>query len=201
MADYNGMKKLAKELGVKDYVGKKAEKLMDMILDFIEEKMDQEGWPEENQEAMAFYNENTESEGAEEEEDLDEVAEAEEAETEDEEEEEEEEDLDEVEEKVKTAKAEKEKQKKEKAKNKVAKTKNVKSTKKKDIELDEFGFPVGSNPSKFAAAIKKKPMKMGEVKKEKWNSTGATFYAPWKKLVATGIGVKTEDGKLTIKEK
>jgi len=111
MADYNGMKKLAKELGVKGYVGKKAEKLMDMILDFIEEKMDQEGWPEENQEAMAFYNENTESEGAAEEEDLDEVAEAEEAETEDEEEY-----LDEVEEKVKTAKAEKEKQKKEKKK-------------------------------------------------------------------------------------
>ena len=33
-----------------------------------------------------------------------------------------------------------------------------------------------------------------------WNETRSTFYTPWKKLVAQGVGVKV-DGKMTIKVK
>jgi len=114
MADYNVMKKLAKDLGVKGYIGKKADKLMDMILDNIEARMDEDGWPEENPEAMEFYEANT-------------APAEDEEEGEYEEEEEEEIDLDEEEEKVMKAK--------EKAKEKKAEKKKEKAAAKKSNEV------------------------------------------------------------------
>ena len=53
------MKKMAKELGLKS-VGVKKGKLLDGILDKIEEQMDVEGWSDKHKEFMVFYNENTE---------------------------------------------------------------------------------------------------------------------------------------------
>jgi len=180
--DYAGLKEIAKRLGTK-HVAVKKEKMLDNILDKIEELMELENWADENQDLMEFYEANTEDDGEEE-------VEKEEVEKE-EVDEEVEEVLKEVEEKV------------EKVKKKAEKKEKAKESGKKRIldpkDLDEFGlFPKDSKPAKFAAAIKKKPMKMAEIKKLEWNPTGASFYSPWKKLVAAGFGVKTNDGKLSI---
>ena len=65
--DYAEMKVAAKKLGIKS-VGVKKEKMLDSILDKIEEMMDVEGWVEAHQDLMTIYNAETETEAGEEEE-------------------------------------------------------------------------------------------------------------------------------------
>jgi len=65
--DYAEMKVAAKKLGIKS-VGVKKEKMLDSILDKIEEMMDVEGWVEAHQDLMTIYNAETETEADEEEE-------------------------------------------------------------------------------------------------------------------------------------
>ena len=67
--DYKEMKDAAKKLGVKSF-GLKKEKLLDSVLDKIEEMMDVEGWVEAHQDLMTLYNAETEEYAGEDEEGL-----------------------------------------------------------------------------------------------------------------------------------
>ena len=75
---------------------------------------------------------------------------------------------------------------------------NNKSDKKPDKKKDEFGFPIGSQSNLFVNTIKEKPMTMAEIKKEKWNAKGGTYYSVWKRLQELKVGMKTADGKMSI---
>ena len=130
--DYAEMKVAAKKLGIKS-VGVKKEKMLDSILDKIEEMMDVEGWVEAHQDLMTIYNAETETEAGEEEEEGIETSEGIEVN---------EDELAEAEEKAKVAK--------EKADKKKAEKKEKKTKEEEPITLSSDEQPIFVQ-CKFAA--------------------------------------------------
>ena len=72
------------------------------------------------------------------------------------------------------------------------------TTEKITKEKDKFGFTVGSKASAFAAAIKKTPMTMKEIKEANWNDKNATFYNVFNGLKNKNLAHKNENGKMEI---
>jgi len=181
--DYAGLKEIAKRLGTK-HVAVKKEKMLDNILDKIEELMELENWADENQDLMEFYEANTEGDGEEE------------VEKEEVEEEEEVEELtfnlEEEEKKVKEVKKEADKKKIEKKEKKkqnknpgvIATIVTILSETKKGVTIDEIvarltkAFPE-RNPEGMKKTVKVQIG--GRIKKEK------------------GLNVSKDDDKYTIK--
>lgn len=105
----------------------------------------------------------------------------------------------------KKEKKEKEKEKKEMKKEKAEKKEMKKEEKlkkkgSKKLEKNKYGVVEGSLPDLFVKSLIASPKKMSEIKKEKWNKTGATFYSPWKKILVLNLGFVNKEGKLTIKK-
>lgn len=91
--------------------------------------------------------------------------------------------------------------KKEKKEEKKEKKKIDKKESKKESKIkNKYGVVEGSLPDLFIKSLIASPKKMSEIKKEKWNKTGATFYSPWKKAISLGFGFVNKEGELAIKK-
>lgn len=65
-------------------------------------------------------------------------------------------------------------------------------------DVDAYGYRKGTKNSQFIASVKKKPMTMGEVKKQSWNDTETTFYTLLSELVDRKIAKVDDDKKIHI---
>ncbi len=104
-----------------------------------------------------------------------------------------------IENNIKRKKVEKEKEKEKPVEKKddTKKDSEVKPKKSK-TEKDKYGLVKGTIISNMFYALKKKPMKMDEVKKCSW-ANGQTQYNNFKKLIEKGLAYKNQDGMMRIK--
>jgi hypothetical protein len=93
----------------------------------------------------------------------------------------------------------KQKEKLETAKIKARKkAEEAKAKKRPRGEVGEFGFGEKTMNHKFCKSISKSPKTMAQIKKEKWNEKGVTFYECFKKLKEEKVAKLTAEKQMYI---